>query len=44
MTDGITIGLLETEKPLYISDWAAETALKNVKGRRAPKLKGDSRL
>ena len=44
MTDGISIALLETEKPLYISDWAADMAVKNMKGKGAPKPKGDSRL
>lgn len=33
MTDGMSIFLLETEKPLFISDWAVEAAIKNVKGK-----------
>lgn len=40
MTDGLTIFLLETEKPLFISDWAFDAAVKNLKGVR----KGDSKL
>lgn len=44
MTDGITIGLFETERPLYISDWAEQMAVKNMNGKRAAKPKGDSRL
>lgn len=35
MTDGLSIFLLETEKPLFISDWAAEAAVKNGKGKKA---------
>ncbi|ETN44096.1 homogentisate 1,2-dioxygenase [Cyphellophora europaea CBS 101466] len=43
MMDGITIFLLETEKPLYISDWAAEMAQQNFKAKEA-RPKSDSRL
>ena len=42
MVDGVTLFLLETEKPLYISDWAAEAAVKNVNGK-AGKRQADSR-
>ncbi|KAJ9603838.1 hypothetical protein H2200_011359 [Cladophialophora chaetospira] len=33
MTDGITLFLLETEMPLYLSDWAAEAAVTNFKAK-----------
>jgi homogentisate 1,2-dioxygenase len=38
MTDGITIFLLETEKPLFLADWAAEGAQKNFKVKKEAKM------
>lgn len=35
---GLTIFLLETEKPLFLSDWAAELSMKNA-SRAALKAK-----
>jgi homogentisate 1,2-dioxygenase len=38
-TDGLTIMLLETEKPLYLSDWAAQACLKaDAKPKVAAKI------
>ncbi|KAI8624980.1 homogentisate 1,2-dioxygenase [Xylariaceae sp. FL1651] len=37
-TDGLTFALLETELPLYLSDWAFQCAVKNSKGKTGPKL------
>ena len=39
MTDGITIFLLETEMPLQLTDWAFDSAMKNVKGKSRSKSK-----
>lgn len=36
--DGVTIFLLETEKPLYLSDWADKAAVKNQSGKPRPKI------
>ncbi len=33
MNDGISVFLLETEVPLYLSDWAAELAQTNFKAK-----------
>jgi homogentisate 1,2-dioxygenase len=38
MTDGVTIFLLETEKPLFLADWAAEGAQKNFKVKKEAKM------
>jgi homogentisate 1,2-dioxygenase len=40
MTDGITYFLLETESPLYLSDWAVKAALPNpsAKPKRSTKI------
>ena len=32
-TEGVTLFLLETEMPLYLSDWAAEASQKNFKAK-----------
>ena len=37
--DGVTIFLLETEKPLLLSEWAVELAGKNFKGKSKGKAK-----
>ncbi|KAI3322361.1 homogentisate 1,2-dioxygenase [Xylariaceae sp. AK1471] len=37
-TDGITIALLETEQPLYLSDWAFQCAVKNINGKKSSRL------
>ncbi|KAJ9652689.1 hypothetical protein H2198_008056 [Neophaeococcomyces mojaviensis] len=36
--EGVTVFLLETEKPLYLSDWATKAALKNFGGKPRPKI------
>ena len=36
--DGLAIFILETEKPLFLSEWAFESALKNPGPRPKPKL------
>lgn len=36
--DGITVFVLETEKPLFLSDWANKTAVKNPGAKPRPKL------
>jgi hypothetical protein len=33
MNDGLTVFLLETERPLYLSDWAVEHAIKNSRAK-----------
>jgi len=33
--NGVTIALLETEQPLYLSDWAYELAVKNMDGQKS---------
>lgn len=36
--DGLTIFVLETEKPLFLSDWAENAAVKNAGAKPRPKL------
>jgi homogentisate 1,2-dioxygenase len=36
--DGISFALLETEQPLYLSDWAFQCAVKNFGGKKSSRL------
>ncbi|KAI1306131.1 homogentisate 1,2-dioxygenase [Xylaria venustula] len=37
-TDGILMALVETEQPLYLSEWAFQSAVKNFNGKESSKL------
>jgi homogentisate 1,2-dioxygenase len=36
--EGVTVALLETELPLYLSDWAFRCAVKNMNGKKSSRL------
>ena len=40
MMDGITLFLLETEMPLYLSEWAVEVSQQNINAKKAAKKGG----
>ena len=37
-TDGVMIALAETERPIYLSDWAFRSAVRNFNGKKSLKL------
>ena len=43
MQDGVTVFLLETEMPLFLTDWAFEGAVKNLKAGGSASKKGKER-